>query len=273
MKPKATPDAQNRRQTRRKGAGVTSPTPDALGSASGVPALADLKANPRNPRTITPEQRAMLAKALAEFGDLGGIILNRRTGHLVGGHQRVDVFKENGTAAKVIVQERFPTPDATGTVAFGHVEIHGTRFSYREVDWPETKETAANIAANQHGGEFDDRALTELLKQLKDSDQDLTLTGFDEKMLAALLFVTRPQSEIRDMNAANEWAGMPSYAEGSLFPKLVISFPDEAKRAEFVEFAELTIDKKVAMTWATRWPFTERERNADKLFTDEPNPE
>lgn len=45
-----------------------------------------------NPRTITDENRKRLKQSIADFGFLGAPIFNRRTGHVVGGHQRVSVL-------------------------------------------------------------------------------------------------------------------------------------------------------------------------------------
>ncbi len=52
----------------------------------------DLKANPKNPRTISQARLTMLKAALAEFGDLGGIVFNSSIKQLVGGHQHVLFF-------------------------------------------------------------------------------------------------------------------------------------------------------------------------------------
>ncbi len=54
--------------------------------------LGQLEGNPKNPRRITDKKLDMLKKAVSEFGDLSGIVFNRTTGQLVGGHQRVKVL-------------------------------------------------------------------------------------------------------------------------------------------------------------------------------------
>jgi ParB-like chromosome segregation protein Spo0J len=62
--------------------------------------------------------------------------------------------------------------------------------------------------------EVDDRALSVLLKEVKDvSMEGLLGTGFDEMMLANLIYTTRNASEIKDHDEAKEWAGagMPGY--------------------------------------------------------------
>ena len=39
--------------------------------------------NPANPRKIHPQDLEKLRKSLVKFGDLGGIVVNKRTGWLV----------------------------------------------------------------------------------------------------------------------------------------------------------------------------------------------
>lgn len=94
-----------------------------------------------------------------------------------------------------------------------------------------------------HLAVVDDRVLSELLKEINDTHPDgLEGTGYDEMMLANLLMVTRPASEIKDFDAAAEWVGMPEYAEGEGDPlKLILSFEDEEGRAEAME--KLGIEK------------------------------
>ena len=185
-----------------------------------------LKANARNPRTITPDAMAALVKSLAEFGDLGGIVVNRRTGQLVGGHQRVEAFKQD-TGARVSITERLAAADKTGTVALGYVETNGTRFGYREVEWDVTKETAANIAANQHGGEFDLAALKTLVDELKAAGTDMTLTGLGKKELDDLMHLTAEKYS-RNIEAPIYTPTRPTK------PKLSELFTDE-KTATLIE--------------------------------------
>ncbi len=146
--------------------------------------LTDLKPNPQNPRRITEEQQERLRKSLITFGDLSGFIFNRVTGHLVGGHQRQKVMPQDADIVINVVHER---PSATGTVAEGHITWNGERFNYREVAWDDTMEKAANIAANQHGGEFDYKMLTNWLLELDVANIDLELTGFSEEELEKIM--------------------------------------------------------------------------------------
>lgn len=118
--------------------------------------IKDLRAATYNPRKITDKKLEMLGKSMREFGDLSGIVFNRRTGNLIGGHQRLKHL------------------DSEWEIEGGFVKTPFGDFVFREVDWPEKKEKAANIAANKHGGEFDLPALKVLLADV----DDLELTGF-----------------------------------------------------------------------------------------------
>lgn len=158
---------------------TTEPT---MSKTKGLAAL-----NPRtvNPRTMTDDDRARLAKTLREFGDIGGVVLNTKSGQLVGGHQRVHDFRSDPDA-KVVIERTLPKPDSTGSTAFGYVEAHGTRYSYREVKWPKAKEAAANLAANRVHGEFDMGQVAEMLGEF-DAGFDFDLTGFDPGEVAGML--------------------------------------------------------------------------------------
>jgi len=147
--------------------------------------LTDLKPADYNPRTITDEQLERLKKSLQEFGDLSGIVFNRRTNNLVGGHQRLKCLPADAKIEKKDLKEK----TKTGTVAQGFLIFDGgEKHTYREVDWDEATEKMANIAANKHGGEWDDDKLGELLKELSEMPGfDLELTGFDDEEFNSIL--------------------------------------------------------------------------------------
>ena len=146
--------------------------------------IKDLKPADYNPRKISDKQLEMLKKALTEFGDLSGIVFNRQTGNLVGGHQRLKCLPADAKIEK----KELKKITKTGTAAQGFIVIEGEKYTYREVDWDEVKEKTANIAANKHGGEFDDELLAALLKDLSEiPDFDADLTGFDDKEISNIL--------------------------------------------------------------------------------------
>ncbi len=140
--------------------------------------IKELKPSKYNPRDITPDQLDRLKKSLLEFGDLSGIIYNRQTGNLVGGHQRIKCLPPDA----IIDKQDLPAPSKIGTVAMGKIAIDDESYDYREVDWPLDRERAANIAANKHGGCFNDELLTPILAELINKDGfDVELLGFSKE--------------------------------------------------------------------------------------------
>jgi hypothetical protein len=115
----------------------------------------------------------------------------------------------------------------------------------------------------------DDRALTELLKEIKKTEEHgLVGTGYDDKMLANLLYVTRPKSEIADHDEAAHWVGMPEYEPQEQRWKIVISFDSEEDREAYAEERGMRFIKKESATWMTRHPFEGRE-DPSSLYFDE----
>ena len=131
--------------------------------------LSDLKPAPYNPRSISPGALAGLAKSIESFGDLSGIVWNKRTGHLVSGHQRLAALKEKH-GDKLTIKDG--------------VILAGTdRFPVRTVDWDSSTEKAANITANNSHieGSFTDD-LAGILESLK-----VELPTFEDLRLDLLL--------------------------------------------------------------------------------------
>ena len=116
--------------------------------------VSELKAAAYNPRKdLKPgdAEYEKLKRSIQEFGYVEPVIWNKRTGVVVGGHQRLKVMKDLGfTEVDCVV-----------------------------VDLDESKEKALNIALNKISGEWDTDLLTSLLKDLDGSGYDITLTGFD----------------------------------------------------------------------------------------------
>lgn len=112
----------------------------------------DIKNAPYNPRTISDDARKRLKDNLERVGLIEPIIWNRRSGHIVGGHQRLkalDALEES--------------PDYLVPCAV--------------VDLDETTEKAQNVFLNngEAQGGWDLDLLADVLKDV----QDVSLAGFD----------------------------------------------------------------------------------------------
>ncbi len=124
------------------------------------------KYNPRKDLQPDDPEYKMLAKGLNKFGLVEPLIWNKRSGNLVGGHQRLKILKSK-KAKKVQVSV---------------------------VDLPPQKEKALNIALNKLGeGGWDKPRLADLLEELDDSSLDIELTGWNDSEIEALMAEVREE--------------------------------------------------------------------------------
>lgn len=153
--------------------------------------VSELSPSPANPRDISPEKLATLGRAMEEFGDLSGIVFNRTTGQLVGGHQRI---KNLAADDEIVVLDQWEKPNGQRTVAWGYVQHGEERWVYREVEADEDWEALANVAANGEWADWEWERLSNILAQV--ANMDLSLTGFREDQLEVLLAATWAVPEI-----------------------------------------------------------------------------
>jgi hypothetical protein len=144
------------------------PTPARVGTLR-LESVAARRINPApyNPRIdLKPgdPDYEKLARSVDEFGLVEPLVWNRRTGNLVGGHQRFKILLARG------VKE---------------VDVS-------VVDLPLEREKALNIALNKIAGDWDERKLGALLDELTATpDLDVLLTGFDMGEIDGLIATSR----------------------------------------------------------------------------------
>lgn len=115
--------------------------------------------NPRKDLKPGDPEYEKLKRSLDEFGYVEPIIWNKRTGNVVGGHQRLKVLKADGIKEVDCVV----------------------------IDFDEEKEKALNVALNKISGDWDNEKLGLLITDLQATDFDVSLTGFDENEITDLL--------------------------------------------------------------------------------------
>ncbi|WP_373844754.1 site-specific DNA-methyltransferase [Clostridium sp.] len=109
------------------------------------------KYNPRKDLKPGDPEYEKLKKSIETFGYVEPVIWNKRTGSIVGGHQRFKILKERGEK------------DIECVV----------------VDMDESEEKALNIALNKVSGDWDLPKLADLIGELDNGMFDVSLTGFD----------------------------------------------------------------------------------------------
>ena len=116
-----------------------------------------------------------------------------------------------------------------------------------------------------HLAEIDQISLSETLKSIMDNNT-LLGTGYDEMMLSNLLFTTRPESEIKDFDAAAEWVGMPEYEPSTMPKKIIVSFANDKDREEFGKVLNIPLTEKTKSVW---YPYKGQDDTKNVEFSDE----
>ncbi len=146
----------------------------------------DFKEASYNPRSISKEALKKLEKSIQFHGDLSTVTINEATGLVVAGHQRLKTIRDKKT--RVVTK---PYKDKHGTVAVGEILVESEsgeiRIPIRIVNWDKRTEKLANIAANAHGGEFDNQKLGKLLAELSKEQFDIELSGFDKDRVDSMV--------------------------------------------------------------------------------------
>lgn len=170
--------------------------------------LSSLKPAPYNPRKIDSEAMTALQESLSRFGYVEPLVWNKRSGYVVGGHQRLKALKrEKRTAVPVVV-----------------------------VDLDEVAERQLNVALNNHhaAGQFDDEKLSSLLSELRAADE----AAFLALRLPALEPVELPDPERADTSAKL----------GGLRYRIVVECRNETEMAQLLDrFTNEGLDVKGMM--------------------------
>ena len=123
--------------------------------------------NPRIPLKPGTARYRRLERSLREFSLVEPIVWNEQTGHVVAGHQRLEILKNQGVS---------------------EVDVS-------VVSLPLEREKALNIALNNSevGSDWDAEKLIDVLTELSELEEfDATLTGFDDADLHDMLLEPQP---------------------------------------------------------------------------------
>lgn len=156
--------------------------------------VAEINPAPYNPRAdLKPgdAEYEKLKQSISTFGLVEPLVWNKRTGNLVGGHQRLKIL-----------------------VAGGAEEVEVS-----VVDLSPEMERALNIALNKIGGDWDEEKLATLLSEIqKIPDFNVGLTGFEPADISELLdeFATPKEEDDFDFEAEVDVIKPPITKKGDL---------------------------------------------------------
>ncbi|CDX03443.1 Adenine-specific methyltransferase [Desulfitobacterium hafniense] len=143
------------------------------------------KYNPRKDLKPGDPEYEKLKKSMETFGYVEPIIWNKRSGHVVSGHQRLKILQHQGeTEIECVV-----------------------------VDLDETQEKALNITLNKVSGDWDLPKLADLISELDDGIFDVGITGFDAAEIEDLF------SQVHDKEVEEDKFDLSAALEKAAFVK------------------------------------------------------
>lgn len=210
--------------------------------------LESIHPHERNYRRHTPEQTAHLIESIRANGFYRNVVV-ARDGTILAGHGVVEACTQMGVVNIPVVRlDLDPTDSRALKILTGDNEI-------------------------AQGADVDDRVLSELLKEILDTDVDGLLgTGFDADQLAALAFTSRPSSEFNDIDEAKEWVGMPGYDHAAPpIPVLVVRFESKEAREAFCAEKGIHVhSRRGGRIWSANWPPRRQDDPRSVAFTEAP---
>ena len=193
-------------------------------------AVADLKPHPKNYKAHPEDQLEHLKQSITDNGIYRNVIV-AKDNTILAGHGVVKAAQSLGLTSVPVLKLQLESDSIEAVKLL----------------------TADNEVS--HLGEVDDRALSNILKEIMEKS-DLLGTGYDEMMLQNLLYVTRPASEIKTTDHAAEWIGMPDFEISEEAKKLIINFERYDDKKVFCEqYNFLFNEKQTESLW-----FPEKER-------------
>ena len=222
-------------------------TPTAPARDFVVRSVADLKPYDRNSRTHSEAQIAQIAASISEFGFTNPVLIDEQD-TIIAGEGRM-------LAAKKLKMPMVPCVVLAGLT--------------------EAQKAAYVIADNKLGlgAGWDSETLEAELDRLATLDFDLTLTGFSEVEISALLEVftdevdklavaegdaqpeagQQPTSDVRreDPDEQTEWRGMPDFSqpEAGPFRSITVHFQDRAAVEAFAQLIGQGLTEKAKWVW------------------------
>lgn len=208
-----------------------------------------IKGAPYNPRQIDEKNKKRLRKIIETHGLVSPLLYNKRTGNLVGGHQRLSILDV----------------------------LEGTNdylLHMAEIDVDEKREKELNIALNNTSaqGEYDLAKLEELYK---DKDIDILATGFevgdiyrmfgDAPLAGRVQEMQKLAEQYRSFREAHEGLieGLAKRDDNNFY--LVVVFQDGTAREEFLTGLELPNERHIdgKMLYALLKPEQQKLAKAD----------
>lgn len=192
--------------------------------------VSDLKPHPRNYQQHPDDQLDQIIASIETHGFYRNIVV-AQDNTILAGHGVVEAVKKMGRRRVPVI--RLPL----------------------DPDEPRALKVLTSDNEINNLAEVDDRGLTEMLREIM-NEEGLEGTGFNDQQFALLTMVTRPASEIQDINEAAEWIGLPEFIPEENPVQVIVAFRNEHDRQAFASKLGVDlVDKKRQSIW-----YPEKER-------------
>jgi len=197
----------------------------------GVQAASQFVANPANWRVHPQAQRDAMRGALNEVGWVQRVVVNRRTGYLIDGHERVWQALQNGDAE----------------VPFVEVDLSPEEEAY----------VLATLDPIGAMAQASNEQLGALLAEVQSG----------EAGVQAMLSQLAAKTGLIEFDPVAEWQGMPEFENEDLTSdsSIIVHFAKPEDRAAFAKLVEQTITEKTRSIW---YPKAEVRHFMDKRYVE-----
>jgi hypothetical protein len=150
----------------------------------------DMKFAPYNPRVIKDEEYEKLKASIVKDGVVENLVWNKKTGHVVGGNQRLKAVIELGLESVPVIV----------------------------VNLNLSREKSLNLRLNKISGDWDYTSLREVIASI--DKEDIGMTGFDDGEISALLdTVVIPEAALHELVGTTVSTGQ-AQVEGMIIPPM-----------------------------------------------------
>lgn len=118
--------------------------------------------------------------------------------------------------------------------------------------------------------QVNDKALTNLLKEILDLDDTILGTGFNEDQLSALAFTATTKNELGNKQDADQWVGIFEHEQRPEIFSIVVKFENEQDRLDFVEQKGIeNFHNQRGNVWSTYYPFRDKDDVSNLFLVDQ----
>lgn len=181
--------------------------------------ISEIKPSPYNPRTMSASAMEGLEKSMETFGYVDPIVWNKKTGNIVGGHQRYEILRKQGKDKIKVI----------------------------EVELSEKEERALNITLNNQSiqGEWDNDRLQSILKELKNEKffgevglESLEIPAFND-------FLTGSAEGATETTGETVEGGIIPNSDQELYNRIIITYDSKEEKEALESFLGFSFGKKI----------------------------